>query len=82
MQRSTVLLAVACALVLGGCTSTVLRNAANTQCERRVQSDRARCLRNNSSSDAALAARRASERNPEKSWAAQTLEGIEAIAGK
>lgn len=60
----------------------MIRDAANAQCERRVHSDRARCLRNNRSSDAALAARSALDRRSESAWEAQTLERIEAIAEK
>jgi outer membrane biogenesis lipoprotein LolB len=82
MKRNVVLLAVACVLVLSGCTSTAVRNAANTECERRVHSDRERCLRNNRSSDEALAARNGSERESKDSWVAQTLERIEAEVGK
>lgn len=81
MKRKTLLIAVACVSVLGGCTSTALRNAANTECERRVHSDRERCLRNNRSSDEALAARNASDRDSRASWTAQTLDRIEQ-AGK
>jgi hypothetical protein len=78
MKRNFVLIAAACLFVLGGCTSTVprsaenteclgcihtsIRNKANTECERRMGSDRERCLRNNRSSDEALQAKRASER--------------------
>ncbi len=82
MKRSVILLVVACALVLSGCTSTLVRNTENTECERRVQSDRERCLRNNRFSDEALTARKGSERDSKDSWAAQTLDRIEAEAGK
>jgi hypothetical protein len=84
-QRMAVVifLALAGVLVLGGCSSsTLIRNAANTECERRVQSDRERCQRNNTSSDNALATRKDSGRDSKESWAAQTLERIEAEAGK
>jgi hypothetical protein len=79
MKRTSILIAVACVKVLSGCTSTVLRNEANTECDRRVQSDRERCLRNNRSSDEALAARNELERESKDSWEAQTLERIEAV---
>lgn len=82
VKESVAILIAAGALVLGGCTSTLMRNAANTGCERRVDSDRVRCLRNNRSSDAALAARNASERKPGTFWAAQTLKRIAAISDK
>jgi hypothetical protein len=78
MKANAILLAAACVLVLSGCTSTApriagnteciecihtsIRNKANTECERRMGSDRERCLRNNKSSDEALRAERASER--------------------
>jgi hypothetical protein len=83
MKRSAGLLAVAYVLVLGGCTtSTMVRNAANTECERRVHSDRERCLRNNRSSDEALIARKNSREDSKSAWADQTLERIEGEAGK
>jgi hypothetical protein len=83
MKRSAGLLAVACVLVLDGCTtSTTVRNTANTECERRVHSDRERCLRNNRSSDEALVARKNSRDDPKNSWVDQTLERLEAEAGK
>jgi hypothetical protein len=80
MGRKSALLAVAFALFGGGCTSTVIRDAANSQCYRRVESDRARCLRNNRSSDTALAGRNAAEREAEQAWEARTLQGIQALA--
>jgi hypothetical protein len=84
MKRKVILLAVACGVVVCGCSTstTMVRNTANTECERRVHSDRERCLRNNRSSDEALAVRNASERESKDSWVAQTLERIEAEAGK
>lgn len=82
MKKGVIPLAVACVLVLGGCYSTVVRNTGNTECERRVQSDRERCLRNNRSSDEALAARKRPGRDAKGSWVDQTLERIEAEAGK
>lgn len=82
MKANVALLVVACTLALGACSSTVLRNAANTECERRVHSDRERCLRNNRSSDGALASRRSSGRDSKRIWAVQTLERIEAEAGQ
>lgn len=81
MKGNVFLLAVTCVFILGGCTSTALRNAANTECDRRVHSDRERCLRNNRTSDEALAARNGSVRESRDSWEDQTLERIEA-AGK
>jgi hypothetical protein len=80
MKRNVFLIALACVFALSGCTSTALRNAANSECDRRVHSDRERCLRNNRSSDEALAARNDSQRDLKKSWEAQTLERIEAVA--
>lgn len=83
MNGNVVLPALICALILGGCSSsTLIRNAANTECERRVQSDRERCQRNNTSSDNALATRKDSGRDSKESWAAETLERIETEAGK
>jgi hypothetical protein len=82
VKRNVLILAVACALFVGGCSTTVVRNAANTECGRRVHSDRARCLRNIKSSDAALAARNGAVRDSKKSWAAQTLKRLGAKAGE
>lgn len=82
MKQDILLLAVAGVLLLAGCSSTVIRDIANSQCERRVHSDRARCLRNVRSSDAAMAARYAEERRAGETWEAQTLERIEAIPHK
>jgi hypothetical protein len=79
MKRKALLIAITCWVTLSACTSTVIRNAANTECDRRVQSDRERCLRNNRSSDEALAARNGSERESKDTWAAQTLERIEEV---
>jgi len=80
MKNKGILLAFASVLVLGGCVRYI--DAANSSCGRRVDADRRRCLRNNTSNDAALAARHAAERSSKLSWAAQTVEGIEAAAGK
>lgn len=82
MKGKAGVLAIACALALGGCTSTVVRNAANSECGRRVHSDRARCERNIGSSDAALAARYGAVSDSLNSWAEQTKERIEALAGE
>jgi hypothetical protein len=81
MKKNVVFLAVACAFVLGGCASRI-RNTANTDCERRVHSDRERCLRNNASNEEAVAARYGPRDESKESWAAETLERIEAEAGK
>jgi hypothetical protein len=82
MKTSAALLAVATVLVLGGCAdTTMLRNTANTECGRRVHSDRERCLRNNESSDQALAARKESGRASKDAWVTQTLERIDPEAG-
>jgi hypothetical protein len=83
LKRTIIAVAGAYTLMLGGCsTSTVIRNTANSECERRVDTDRARCLRNNRSSDEALAARNDSRRESKDAWATQTLERLEAEAGK
>lgn len=60
----------------------MLRNVENTSCGRRVPSDRERCVRNNMSNEAAVAARYGSGRDSKDSWATRTLERIEAEAGK
>jgi osmotically-inducible protein OsmY len=80
MKNKGLLLAFASVLVLGGCVRFI--DAANSSCGRRVDADRRRCLRNNSSNDAALASRHEAERSAKVSWAAQTVEGIEAAAGR
>jgi hypothetical protein len=80
MRNKGILLAFASALVLGGCVNLI--DAANQSCGRRVDTDRNRCLRNNRSNNEALGARRDAVRSSKSSWAAQTVDGIEAAAGK
>lgn len=76
-----VFLVLASALVLGGC-APMIRNEANTGCHRRVQSDAARCVRNNRSNEQAVAARYGSPDKATKAWAARTLQQLEAEAGR
>lgn len=73
MNKHPVLLAVVVAMTICGCTSTSVRNASNTECERRLQSDRERCVRNIKSSDQALASRNGRRDDAQKSWEAETL---------
>ena len=60
--------AVAAAFILCGCssTSTFFTNAANSNCERRVQTDRERCERNVQSSDDALLMRKNAKREAQR----------------
>lgn len=76
------LLAMAGAIATGGCASTVVRNRANTECQFRVDTDKARCLRNNKSSDDAMATGHEASREPKEAWADQTTERIDALGGK
>jgi len=83
MNKSIGPVVVASILVISGCVnSTVVRNTENSECERRVHTDRERCLRNNKSSDEALSERNSSRQAAKDSWAAQTLERIKAEAGE
>ena len=82
MKRMNFPLAVTCALVLCGCTSTFIRNAANSDCERRVQTDRERCFQNVDSSDAALRAKKNAKRDAERTAGAPTKEELELAEGK
>jgi hypothetical protein len=58
MNARAPLYVLAGALILGGCSSLRIINTGNSECEFRVHTDRARCLRNISSNEEALAARR------------------------
>jgi len=82
MKKWIRLLAVTAAFALCGCTSTFIRNAANSDCERRVQADRERCLQNVQSSDEALLARKNARRDAQRAADAPTREELEAAEGK
>ena len=81
MKIRAVLLILVGAAGLCGCAMRVV-NSGNAHCERRVQSDRERCLRNIQSNEQALGERRNPGRESRDSWAAETMEGIESAAGK
>lgn len=82
MNMGNLFLASAGAFVLCGCTSTFIRNAANSDCERRVQTDRERCLQNVNSSDEALQARKNAKRDAARAAAAPTAKELEVAEGK
>jgi hypothetical protein len=69
MKSTCLYLALTGAFIVCGCssTSTFVKNAANSNCERRVQTDRERCERNVQSSDDALMMRKNAKR--EAQWA-------------
>ena len=82
MKKRSLFLIPAGALVLCGCTSTFIRNAANSDCERRVHTDRERCLQNINSSDEALQARKNAKRDAARAAEAPTAKQLEAAEGK
>jgi hypothetical protein len=69
-------------MVLSACGSTFIKNSANTECERRVQADRERCLKNVNSSDEALQARKAAKRDSARTLKAPTREDLEIAEDK
>lgn len=81
MKSNVSLFVLAGALILGGCSLRVI-NTGNSECEFRVDTDRARCLRNIRSNEEALEARRkerSASREPERAPAKAGAEDIEEI---
>lgn len=77
MKKIAVFLALTSVLGLAACSgSTLVRNESNTECGRRLQSDRERCERNIQSSDEALAARRDTRDDSKQDWETRTLDRI------
>ena len=80
MKSACLVPAIAAAFILCGCTSssTFVKNAANSNCERRVQADRERCERNVQSSDDALLMRKNAKREAQRAREAPARKEVDA----